>query len=155
MIGDAVLALASAAMGGVLSGGGAYLAVRAQIKEGRRQSRRVAALDAASAVVAHGAALQGLTAVRGWMTAHPIKAWAVDATGWVGPTAAHTAGLLQAAKQIRYLGDEHLTSLARDLANLAVEVPDDPRDSAAWEGLSNRFAELVTELDEALDLYDS
>ena len=137
----------------MLSGGGAYLAVRTQIRSARADAQVAAARSEVASVIGHGAALQMLAQTRAYIIAHPYRtSWAgFDASGLLTATATHSAELVRAAKQVRYLGNPPLLDACKALTALIVSEPTDPKSAEAWAAWADQIGEAVVKLDDLLD----
>lgn len=104
-------------------------------------------------MIGHGAALQMLAQTRAYLIAHPVRASmsGFDVAGLLAATTTHTAELVRAAKQVRYLGDPLLLDACKDLTALILSEPTDPKSSEEWSDWADKIGNAVIRLDDLLE----
>jgi hypothetical protein len=94
-----------------------------------------------------------LAQTRAYLIAHPYRASMAgfDLAALLTATTNHTAELVKAAKQVRYLGDAPLLDACKALTALIVSEPDDPRSADQWNEWADKIGDAVIRLDDLLE----
>ena len=94
-----------------------------------------------------------LAQTRAYLVAHPYRASfaGFDAAGLLIATATHSAELVRAAKQVRYLGDPVLLDACKALTALIVSEPSNPKSADDWSDWADQIGQAVMCLDDLLE----